>query len=544
MKSKTLTGKGSTKVDALLERSLKKTEDTLKILDKLNVIGAALSTETNIDKMLEMILEMAQDAMKADGGTLYRLTPEHTLKFAIIQNKTLKIKMGGTSGNSITLPEIPLSIAGKPNHSAISAHCAITRQPVNVSDAYAKKGFDFSGAKSFDAKMDYRTSSVLATPIGHDGALLGVLQLVNCLNERGTIEPFSALAEEMAASLSSQAGIALSNRLLILQLYDLFEGLTNLINTAIDEKSPYTGGHCIRVPELTLMLAEAAHNESTGPLANFQMTDKDRYELKIAGMLHDCGKITTPVHVVDKGTKLETIFDRIELISMRFELARKDLQARYHSACKTNPAASDQLEVTLVNDIRQIDEDLKFLRKCNIGGERMQDEDISRVKQIAQQTWLDHEGEPQPIITENELQNLIIVAGTLTQDERMIINSHIVSTIRLLEKMPWPEHLKNVTEYAGGHHERMDGKGYPKGLTRDQMSLQARMMGIADIFEALTAADRPYKKGMPLSQSIAIMTRMKNEGHIDPDLFDVFIKHNIPNEYAKRHLALAQIDIH
>jgi len=544
MKSTTLTGKGSTKIDALLKRSLKKTRETLDILDKLNVIGAALSTETNIDKMLEMILEMAQDAMKADGGTLYRLTPEQTLKFAIIQNKTLKIKMGGTSGNAITLAEIPLSIEGKPNHSAIAAHCAITRQPVNVSDAYTKKGFDFSGAKSFDAKMGYRTSSVLATPIiGHDGTLLGVLQLVNCLNEQGSIEPFSASAQKMASSLSSQAGIALSNRLLILQLYDLFEGLTNLINTAIDEKSPYTGGHCIRVPELTLMLAEAAHNESTGPLASFQMTDKDRYELKIAGMLHDCGKITTPVHVVDKGTKLETIFDRIELISMRFELARKDIQARYHSACKTNPEASDQLKMALVNDMRRVDEDLNFLRNCNIGGERMQEDDISRVKQIAQQTWLDHEGKAQPLITENELQNLTIVAGTLTQDERKIINNHIVSTISLLEKMPWPEHLKNVTEYAGGHHERMDGKGYPKGLTRDQMSLQARMMGIADIFEALTAVDRPYKKGMPLTQSLAIMNRMKNEGHIDPDLFDVFIKHNIPNEYAKRHLALAQIDI-
>ena len=221
MKSTTLTGKGSTKIDALLKRSLKKTRETLDILDKLNVIGAALSTETNIDKMLEMILEMAQDAMKADGGTLYRLTPEQTLKFAIIQNKTLKIKMGGTSGNAITLAEIPLSIEGKPNHSAIAAHCAITRQPVNVSDAYTKKGFDFSGAKSFDAKMGYRTSSVLATPIiGHDGTLLGVLQLVNCLNEQGSIEPFSASAQKMAASLSSQAGIALSNRLLIIQLYD------------------------------------------------------------------------------------------------------------------------------------------------------------------------------------------------------------------------------------------------------------------------------------------------------------------------------------
>jgi hypothetical protein len=324
----------------------------------------------------------------------------------------------------------------------------------------------------------------------------------------------------------------------------LFEGVANLINTAIDEKSPYTAGHCQRVPELTLMLAEAAHKEDAGPLADFKMTDKDRYELKIAGMLHDCGKITTPVHVVDKGTKLETIFDRIHLIETRFNVLRKDMKIRYLEACIKTPDQQAFLKQSHDEALKQLDEDLAFLKQCNIGAERMSEEDFLRIKAIESHQWYNELGQQQSLLSEDEVHNLSIIAGTLTKAERGVIDYHIVSTIRLLEQLQWPAHLKNVPEFACGHHERMDGNGYPKGLTRDQMSLQARMMGIADIFEALTAADRPYKKGMPLSRSLAIMSRMKLEGHIDPDLFDVFIKHGLHIDYAKRYLEPEQLDIH
>jgi HD-GYP domain-containing protein (c-di-GMP phosphodiesterase class II) len=314
----------------------------------------------------------------------------------------------------------------------------------------------------------------------------------------------------------------------------LFESLINLINTAIDDKSPYTGGHCERVPALTMMLAEAANNAKLGALKDFNLTDKDRYELKIAGLLHDCGKITTPVHVVDKSTKLQTIFDRIHLIDTRFEVLKRDAEIETLRAART----SADHEATIL----QLDDDREFLRRCNIGSEKMQDADIARVQQIAQYKWRNAAGEHADFLSTEEVENLTIRAGTLTASEREIINHHINVTIKMLEALPWPNHLKHVPEYAGGHHERMDGKGYPKGLTREQMPIQARVMGIADIFEALTAIDRPYKVGKTLTESLTILGKFKENGHIDPDLFDVFIREKVYLAYAKQFLRPEQID--
>jgi HD-GYP domain-containing protein (c-di-GMP phosphodiesterase class II) len=370
-----------------------------------------------------------------------------------------------------------------------------------------------------------------------------VLQFINALDEKNNMIAFSQFYQEIAQSLASSAAISLRNRLLINQLNQLFEALINLINTAIDEKSPYTGGHCMRVPELTLMLAEATHIEQSGPLASFTLTDKDRYELKIAGMLHDCGKITTPVHVVDKGKKLETIFDRIQLIETRFEIIARDMKILYLESLSQDGADSNALRQVFERDQAALFDDFQFLINCNIGGERMHDDDIARVKSIAQRQWIDHQGQQQPALSDDEVYNLSIVAGTLTQEEREVINYHIVATIKLLNQLPWPEHLKNVVEYAGGHHEKMDGTGYPNRLKREDMSVQARCMGIADIFEALTANDRPYKKAMKLSQCLAILARMKDDQHIDPDLYDIFIKHKIYQTYAQKYLSPEQMDV-
>jgi len=521
--------------------------DETDMLKRIVDMGITLSTEPNIDRLLELILELSQSLLRADGGTLYRLTPEGDLRFTIVRNHSLRIKMGGTEGNPIDLnqmKDLPLQINGKPNDQNIAAHSAITKQIFNIEDAYDAKGFDFSGAKAFDERMQYRTQSVLAIPlIDHENKVLGVLQFINALDAKNARIPFSEFYQNIAESLASQAAISLQNRILINQLNQLFEALINLINTAIDEKSPYTGGHCMRVPELTLMLAEASHKETEGPLANFFLTDKDRYELKIASMLHDCGKITTPVHVVDKGRKLETIFDRMALIKTRFEIARRDLRIKCIEETNKSPEQEAQITDTFKASEEKLIADLKFLESANVGGERMKDNDIQHIREIASSTWMDHEGNQQPLLTDEEVYNLSIVAGTLTKEERDIINYHINATIKLLNQIPWPEHLKNVVEYAGGHHERMDGKGYPKGLKREEMSIQARCMGIADIFEALTASDRPYKKGMPLSQSLNIMSRMKDEGHIDPDLFDVFMKNHVYFHYAKKFLTPEQIDI-
>ena len=348
--------------------------------------------------------------------------------------------------------------------------------------------------------------------------------------------------------VASQAAIALTNRLLISQLEELFESFINLINLAIDEKSHYTGGHCQRVPSLTMLLAEAVAETTEGPLASFTMDDRDRYELKIAGLLHDCGKITTPVHVVDKATKLQTLFDRIELIDTRFEVLKRDAEI---DALRQQLALRDQRDAAAEarfaaegrEKIRQLDADRQVIRAANRGSEAMKDADIAQVRHIGtHHTWRNVDGVETEFLTANELENLTIRAGTLTQGERNTINHHIVATIKMLEQLPWPKHLKNVPEYAGGHHERMDGKGYPKGLTRDQMSVQARVMGIADIFEALTASDRPYKPGMKLSQAVSIMKNFKAIGHIDPDLFDIFIWEKVYEEYAQKFLEPHLID--
>ncbi|HTQ74804.1 MAG TPA: GAF domain-containing protein, partial [Burkholderiales bacterium] len=307
-------------------------EDLFRRLEQLNEIGAALSQEKNIDRLLEKILLAAKAITHAAGGTLYVLEPSDEgprLRFAIMRNEALGIAMGGTTGNSI--PFYPIHLYGKdgrPNNQMVAAYAALTGKTVNIADAYSQEGFDFSGTRNFDKKTGYHSKAFLTVPMkNHESEIIGVLQLINRM-EPGTNEvgSFSPSDERLAESLSSQAAIALTNRQLINQLEVLFESFIALINTAIDGKSPYTGGHCQRVPVLTMMLAEAVNETHDGPLHEFRLTDKDRYELKIAGMLHDCGKVTTPEYVVDKATKLETLSDRIHEIRMRFEVLKRDAE--------------------------------------------------------------------------------------------------------------------------------------------------------------------------------------------------------------------------
>jgi len=523
--------------------------DLLKRLEQLNHIGIALSQERDINTLLERILIAAKDITHADGGTLYRMTEDKTLKFEIIRNDTLGIAMGGTTG--VEIPFYPIYLFdkdGKPVLSMVAACAVHQERSVNIADAYTEAGFDFTGTQSFDKKTGYRSQSFLTVPMkNHEGLIIGVLQLINAKDPRtGEVVAFSDTDQHLAESLASQAAIALTNRLLINHLEALFESFISLINAAIDDKSPYTGGHCQRVPTLTMMLAEAVDNCKVGPLRDFAMTERDRYELKIAGLLHDCGKVTTPVHVVDKATKLQTIFDRIALIDTRFEVVKRDaeialLKGRVE---KLAPGRRDVMaDAQLVAGFREIEADRDFLRHSNVGSEAMKDEDIARVKAIAKRyRWRNGDGERADFLSEEEVRNLTIRSGTLTAEERQVINHHIEVTIQMLESLPWPRHLKNVPEYAGGHHERMDGKGYPRGLKREQMSIQARCMGIADIFEALTAKDRPYKKGKTLTESLTILGKFKLNGHIDPDLFDIFMWEKVYEKYARQFLDPDQID--
>ena len=519
----------------------------LERLEQLNAIGVALSAERDIERILEAILEAAKNLTNADGGTLYRVTEERSLKFEILRNDTLNIAMGGTTGVAIPFDPLPLhDEQGLPNNAMVVAYSVLHDTTVNIEDAYSADGFDFSGTREFDRSTGYRSKSFLTIPMkNHESEIIGVLQLINAKHaETGEIIPFSHADQRLTESLASQAAIALTNRLLINQLEGLFESFIKLIDAAIDEKSPYTGGHCERVPELTMLLAEAACATQEGPLKDFHMTDMDRYELKIAGLLHDCGKITTPVHVVDKATKLQTLFDRIHLVDTRFEVLKRDAEIELlrHKLNTTDQAAHAELERACQERIRQLDDDREFLRKCNIGSEFMSPDHQQRVETIAQRAWMNENGESASFLSDDEKNNLMIAKGTLTDEERQIINSHIVTTIKMLETLPWPKHLKRVTEYAGGHHERMDGKGYPKSLIREQMSTQARTMAIADIFEALTARDRPYKHGKTLTESLRILGLMKLDQHIDPDLFDVFIREEVYLKYAERFLEPGQID--
>jgi HD-GYP domain-containing protein (c-di-GMP phosphodiesterase class II) len=533
-------------------------DDLFRRLEQLNEIGASLSAERDINRLLESILLAAKAITRADGGTLYLLTEEDgtkRLKFEIVRTESLNIAMGGTTGNPITF--YPIHLYGKdgnPNNQMVAAFAALTGQTVNIADAYTAEGFDFNGTRNFDKKTGYHSKSFLTVPMkDHENEIIGVLQLINSQDPAsGEVVAFSDADQRLAESLASQAAIALTNRQLINQLEALFESFIAMINTAIDEKSPYTGGHCQRVPELTMMLAEAVNETKQGPLRDFAMSDKDRYELKIAGLLHDCGKVTTPVHVVDKATKLESIFDRIHLIDTRFEVLKRDAEIEL---LKSNAALqqqglddlslrerANQLEQAYRARLRQFDQDREFLRKCNIGGEFMLPQAQEYVRKIAGYKWLDQSGNTAHFLSDDEIENLSIPHGTLTGKEREIINYHIVATIKMLEALPWPKHLRHVPEYAGGHHERMDGKGYPRGLKRDEMSVQARVMGIADIFEALTARDRPYKKGKTLTESLHILGKFKLGGHIDPDLFDVFIRRKVYQRYAERFLDANQID--
>jgi HD-GYP domain-containing protein (c-di-GMP phosphodiesterase class II) len=497
-----------------------------------------------------MILVGAKEIANADGGTLYTVTDDDKLKFEIMRTDSLNIAMGGTTGKDIPFPALPIYREdGTPNTSMVAANAVINDRTVNIADAYEAEGFDFSGTRKFDENTGYRSKSFLTIPMkNHEKEIIGVLQLLNS-KDRKTEEviAFSPEIQQLVESLASQAAVAMTNQNLIEGLKALFESFITLIADAIDEKSPYTGGHCRRVPEMAMMLGNMAVKATTGPFKDFTMSEKELYELRIAAWLHDCGKVTTPEYVVDKATKLSTIFDRIELIDTRFELLKNQaevemLRQQVEVMRKGHPDRIKSMDVQLRAHKEQLDSDREFIRNANIGGEFMTPEHQERVKQIANYKYKDENGEMAPFLTENEVYNLNIARGTLTNEERQVINNHIVVTINMLESLPYPKALRKVPEYAGGHHERMDGKGYPRGLTREQMSIPARIMGIADIFEALTARDRPYKKAKTLSESLFILGKMKIDNHVDPDLFDLFIREKVYLEYANQFLEPDQID--
>jgi HD-GYP domain-containing protein (c-di-GMP phosphodiesterase class II) len=423
--------------------------------------------------------------------------------------------------------------------------------------------------------------------------------LVFLLADSGNQSDLEKLRPDRIAFLqavSGAAAVSIESQRLQARQKQLLDAFIKLLAGAIDAKSPYTGGHCQRVPALTLMLAQAAAASQDPAFSGYRPTEDEWEALHIAAWLHDCGKVTTPEYVVDKATKLETLNDRIHEIRTRFEVLKRDAWISYWQALAEGGDEQHLAQLRHAT-LAELDDDFAFIARCNLGGEAMADADLQRLRSIGQRTWTrtldDRLGvsweesrrqarTPAPTLpvseslladkpehlferieselispdnpwgfkldvprykyNRGELYNLSIARGTLTNEERFIINHHMVQTILMLNHLPFPSHLRTVPEIAGGHHEKMDGTGYPKRLKREEMSLPARMMAIADIFEALTAADRPYKKAKTLSEALGIMANMCRDAHIDPELFGLFINAHIYLQYAERFLDPRQID--
>ncbi|MBI3581163.1 MAG: GAF domain-containing protein [Nitrospinae bacterium] len=513
-------------------------------ISRLSEIGIALSSQHDLDILLEMIVEEARLFTLADAGTLYILE-NNSLQFKILQNDTFRVRMGGTSGQEIKLPPVPLS------KSNVSAYAAITGETVNIPDVYNADGFDFTGPRKYDEATGYKSTSMIVVPmLNLEGDVIGVLQLLNAKDPRtNKVVPFAEEFVSLTKSLASQAAVAITNARLFRDMENLFDSFVNVMATAIDERSPYTGGHIKKVAALGLLMCEAINDLNDGKYPEIKASYLERFknrrfskdqlkEMKIAGWMHDLGKITTPVHIVDKSMKLETIIDRIELVKQRFQAIiaveqNKWLERKISMLESGNsPREITAAEAAVEERIAKIRDDLRFLTSANKGGEFMDDGAVNRVREIASQRYY-FEGVETPYLTESEAENLVIRKGTLLESERKLMQDHIVLTIRMLEKIPFTKKLANVTRFAGAHHESLNGTGYPNHLKGDEIPLEGRILALVDFYEALTAYDRPYKKSIPVDKVYEIMKMEVERGKLDGDLFDLFVKTGIHEKLQK-----------
>jgi|GEM_PF-324270 len=489
-------------------------------IEKLTRIATALSSESHMPTLLELILDGAKELTSSDGGTLYLKSSDgKSLNFHVVKTSSLDIAMGGTHGN-ITWPSLPLYLEdGSPNKEMVAALSAITGEVINIHDVYEADGFNFEGTKRFDAANNFRSKSMLVIPLrNHEDEIIGVLQLINKLDENKNVLVFDEEDKNTSLSLASQAAMAITNRILIKGLEDLLMAFIESIAKAIDAKSPYTGGHVRKVAEIATELAKAISDDNK-KFPHVKFSDEELKQIHIAGLMHDIGKISTPVHIVDKATKLETIFDRIEYVILKCELFRL-----------MHPELSDK-----------VDSDIEFLKTINKGGEFMSDALIDRLKDIASQKIV-IAGVEQNLLTDNEVYNLSIKKGTLTKEDRDAIIGHAALSLNMLETLPFPKKLARIPEIAGNHHEQPSGRGYPRGLNAEELSLESRIMAIADIFEALTASDRPYKDGKKLSECFKILEFMAKDNEIDAELLKFYYESGLYKDYARTNLKEYQID--
>lgn len=515
--------------------------DTNEIIKQLADLTAALTTERDHIQLLDRIILGCMFLTNADGGTLYTLDEDNDneLRFTILHNRSL-----GIHRKPQDMPTVEIYNHQKQASKLVVAQTFIQRETINIADAYRSEQYDFSGTRNFDKQLNYRSKSFLCVPLqDHEGEIIGVLQLINALDKNHQVITFPEEQQNLVESLASLAATVLTKRRLIDAQKELFESFIKLMGRAIDHKSPVTGKHCEQVPEIAMLLAKAVNDSVTSRYADTQFNEQEMYELRIAAWLHDCGKITSPEYIIDKATKLHTMFDRVELLESRFREYKLQLQLDHlRNAQQLSFRDAERAEEELQARCKALDEAIAFLSRCNTGSEFMADKDVERIKQIAEITWTDDAGNLRQLLTEDETENLCIRKGTLLQSEIQVMRDHIKVTIDMLESLPYPKHLAQVPEIACNHHEHLDGTGYPRGLQGEQISLRARIMCIADIFEALTSSDRPYKKGMLLSQAMNIIGRMVEDNHLDANLFTAFVESGAYLEYARRHMAPRQID--
>lgn len=525
--------------------------------------------------IIEKVMRVARKACDADGCFFFSVSDNKYINLEYSRVNSLNVGISGTE-NMAFFPSVFLPDVKNRSRKAPSEYCALNREIINSPNIFQTTGIDTDLIAKFDDANNYSTISLLAIPlVDRKDNLLGVAQFTNAKDANGKIISFTTEAQKVVLSVCKLITIALENKNQKEAYSQLLESFIEVLARAIDAKSPYTGSHCQRVPIIARLLATAAVQETTGNLKTFEMSPDDWYTLHIASWLHDCGKVTTPEYIVDKATKLETIFNRIHEIRNRFEILRRDAHIEYLQKRLNNIDTKQHLQAEFVAKVKQLEEDFAFVAKCNTGDIELNDRDIARLEQISQiqfvryfnwmlgLSWAERDNvenkdfyvhPARENLLQNrkdqifgpynrgELYNLEIRRGTINKEERDKINEHIVVTIDMLKALPFPKELSKVVEYAGAHHERIDGKGYPNGLTGDQMSVPAKIMAIADIFEALTANDRPYKEPKKLSEVLRIMQQMKHNGHIDPDLYDVFIRSKVYQDYAEQYMDKNQID--
>jgi HD-GYP domain-containing protein (c-di-GMP phosphodiesterase class II)/HAMP domain-containing protein len=521
-------------------------EAHFRVMTTINRIGLALSAEKDTGRLLEIIFQGAKKITAADGGVLYTVNEKKRLELVSMQIDSL-----GDTKATESVERVPLyDEAGEPNLSMVAAYSVNKGRTISIPDIYNADGFDLSWHMAFDRKTGYRSQSFLSVPLrDHEDEIIGVLQLVNAVDRRtGSIAAFSDEDQRVVETLASQAAVAMTKNKLLEDFKRLFDSLTELIATAIDEKSDYTGDHCRRVPVLAMMLAEAVHRTDEGAYRDLTFSDEELYELRIAALLHDCGKVTTPVHIIDKSKRLETIFDRMSLIDARFEVLKRDAQLAFLRKRMSITKGREEVvppegEQDVQNVLLEIEADREFLRSCNDGTGFVSETMQHRVSEIAgKYSWAHGEGEDEPCLTEDEVRNLSIPRGTLTSEERKQIEYHVTATEKMLESLPYPKSLRRVPLIVGTHHERIDGHGYPRGLRGEEIPLQGKILAIADVFEALTAKGRPYKKANTLMEALRILGFMKQDGHIDPELFYVFLREKVYVRFSEEFLEPDQID--